>query len=65
MIKHIKAIGLDVDNTLKSLEANRHNSSTTAYYLLLKKHLKAGNQSKADICSIKFDHNLLLPFKKK
>ena len=65
IIKQIKALGLDADNTFKSLEANRHSAVTTTYYLLLKKNLKAGNQSRADICSVKFDHSLLIPFKKK
>ena len=34
--------GLDLDYTRKCLEANKHNSSTTVYYLLLKKFIQAG-----------------------
>lgn len=37
ILKQIKALGLDSDNTFKSLEANRHSAVTTTYYLLLKK----------------------------
>lgn len=65
ILKQIKALGIDSDNTFKSLEANRHSGVTTTYYLLLKKQLKSGHQSKADICSVKFDRSLLIPFKKK
>lgn len=65
ILKQMKALGLDADDTYKSLEANRHSAVTTTYYLLLKKELKAGNQSRADICSINFDHTLLAPIKKR
>ena len=34
---------------MNSLEANTHNSSTTHYYLLLKKHIRKGGTSEADI----------------
>jgi 5'-AMP-activated protein kinase catalytic alpha subunit len=30
---------------------NRHNNITTTYYLLLKKHIKMGEKSIADLCS--------------
>ena len=33
---------LDLDYTRKCLEANKHNNSTTVYYLLLKKFIQAG-----------------------
>ena len=32
---------------------NRHNSITTTYYLLLKKHIRKGGQSIADIIKYK------------
>ena len=37
ILKQMRVLGLDSDNTYKSLEANRHSAATTAYYLLLKK----------------------------
>ena len=37
------------DQAKKYVASNRHNSSTTIYYLLLKKHLRKGGESIADI----------------
>lgn len=35
----------EIDKTLSSLEANRHNSLTTTYYLAFKKYIKEGHDS--------------------
>lgn len=43
----------------KCLEANRHNSITTAYYLTLKKHIKNGGDSCCDLSSLNFNANPL------
>lgn len=38
---------------------NRHNHTVTMYYLLLKRNLKMGVFSRADLCSPVFDKSLL------
>lgn len=40
VLKEVKALGLDVDLTEKSLETNMHNNLTTTYYLLLRKYFR-------------------------
>jgi 5'-AMP-activated protein kinase catalytic alpha subunit len=65
VLAKLQTLGHDIDNAQKSIEANRHNSVTTSYYLLLKKNRKNGMQSKADIASNYFNKKLLLPIKKK
>lgn len=65
VLEQLKALGFDADHAQKSIEANRHNSVTTSYYLLLKKNLKSGVQSRADIASNAFDRTLLEPQKRK
>ena len=59
ILKNIKEIGYDPDYAEKCIDANKHNHITTAYYLLLKSHLKNGGKSKADINSSCFDVSLL------
>ena len=59
ILKTIKDIGYDPDYAEKCIDANKHNHITTAYYLLLKNHLKNGGKSKADINSFCFDVSLL------
>ena len=39
---------IDIDYARKCLEANKHNTVTATYYLIFKKHLKAGGESVAD-----------------
>lgn len=46
---------------MSSLEANRHNSLTTTYYLIFKKYLKNGNKSEYDLGSDNFDPKILSP----
>ena len=40
---------VDENQAKKYVLNNRHNSSTTIYYLILKKHLRKGGESIADI----------------
>lgn len=40
---------IDPDQAKKYIFSNRHNSTTTIYYLLLKRYLRKGGQSIADI----------------
>lgn len=40
---------IDPDQAKKYVSTNRHNSTTTIYYLLLKKYLRKGGQSIADL----------------
>lgn len=65
VLGQLKALGFDADHAQRSIEANRHNSVTTSYYLLLKKNLKNGKESKADIASTSFDKALLEPQKRR
>jgi 5'-AMP-activated protein kinase catalytic alpha subunit len=50
---------MDIEFAQRCLEANRHNHSTTSYYLMLKKHLRDGGASKADLGSKNFDKSLI------
>ena len=54
-------LGLSVEVTRKSIEANKHNNMTTTYYLLLKKHLQSGGISAADVGSGNFTPTYLVP----
>lgn len=40
---------IDETQAKKYVSSNRHNSTTTIYYLILKKHLRKGGESVADI----------------
>jgi 5'-AMP-activated protein kinase catalytic alpha subunit len=48
ILKQLEKYGYNLDYTRKCLEANKHNDVTTAYYLLLKKHIQDGGVSIAD-----------------
>ena len=48
ILKQLQDHEIDVDYARKCLEANKHNTVTATYYLILKKHLKAGGESIAD-----------------
>ena len=45
ILKGLTEFGYDLDHVKKCLEANKHNSTTAAYYLMLKKHIKNGGKS--------------------
>ncbi|CAD8136584.1 unnamed protein product [Paramecium pentaurelia] len=53
--------GFNSDYIKKCLDANKHNNLTTAYFLILKKHLINGGKSVADINSTNFNEKLLEP----
>jgi 5'-AMP-activated protein kinase catalytic alpha subunit len=61
VIRQMETKSFNPDYTRKCLDANKHNHITTTYYLLLKRHLIAGNNSKADINSNDFDSSLIQP----
>ena len=48
ILKQLEEHNIDIDYARKCLEANKHNTVTATYYLILKKHLKAGGESVAD-----------------
>lgn len=62
-MKELVSHGINREELICSLDANNHDNLTTSYYLLLKKHLKEGGQSKADINSEIFDVSLIEPKK--
>ena len=45
ILNEVVRLGFSEDFTRKCLEANRHNGATTAYYLLMKKHMRQGGTS--------------------
>jgi len=56
ILQQLKAYNFDLEYSSKCIDANKHNQITTAYYLLLKKLLKDGGKSPADISSDDFDY---------
>lgn len=60
----VKDYGFERANTLKCIEASKHNHITTCYYLLLKKHIANGGKSTADITSDDFDPLRLVPIQR-
>jgi hypothetical protein len=57
----LRALNLDVEQTERCIEANRHNNETTTYYLLFKRFLRQGNISKADFSGKHFDKAAIEP----
>jgi 5'-AMP-activated protein kinase catalytic alpha subunit len=57
ILKVLNDYSIDIEYAKKCLEANKHNSITATYYLLLKKHLKQGGDSIADPRSPKYNPN--------
>lgn len=55
VLKQLEAYGFNADYTQKCVEANKHNSATTTYYLLLQKYVREGNKSIADLASDLFE----------
>ena len=60
ILESLKKFDINVDYARKCLEANKHNHITATYYLLLKKHLKAGGESIADYRSPTYDSSIFL-----
>jgi len=56
ILKSLSQFNFDLEYCSRCIEANKHNHITTAYYLLLKKHLRNGHASPADIGSPLFDY---------
>ena len=48
ILKQLEGHNIDIDYARKCIEANKHNHVTATYYLILKKHIKAGGESVAD-----------------
>lgn len=44
ILERLSQYKVDIAHTKKCIEANKHNSLSTAYYLLLKKHIKDGGR---------------------
>ncbi|KAL4499059.1 hypothetical protein ABPG72_016961 [Tetrahymena utriculariae] len=63
IIEQLEKFNIDKDFAKNCVEANKHNHITTSYYLLLRKHIRNGGKSIADISSENFDNTLLQPNK--
>ncbi|EGR34004.1 protein kinase domain protein [Ichthyophthirius multifiliis] len=64
IIKQLEAeLGLEKESVVQSLDANKLNHLTTSYFLLLKKFVRNGGVSKADLNSKSFDLSLIEPKK--
>ncbi|XP_001347011.1 SNF1-related protein kinase (macronuclear) [Paramecium tetraurelia strain d4-2] len=61
IVDQLATKGFNSDYIKKCLDANKHNNLTTAYFLILKKHLINGGKSVADINSSNFNEKLLEP----
>jgi 5'-AMP-activated protein kinase catalytic alpha subunit len=64
ILEKLKDFNFDIEYAERCIEANKHNHITTAYYLLLKKNLKTGYKSNADLSSIDFDYSSVQPFRR-
>ena len=64
ILKELAKFDFDLEYSARCIEANKHNHITTTYYLLLKKHLRNGHQSSADLSSPDFDYTSVEPFKR-
>jgi serine/threonine protein kinase len=48
ILRKLESLKVNPENVKQCLEANKHNSNTTGYYLLLKKHIKNGGSASFD-----------------
>ena len=55
----LKQFQMETEYASKCLEANRHNSTTTAYYLSMKKFIREGGKTQYDLGSENFNEDLL------
>jgi 5'-AMP-activated protein kinase catalytic alpha subunit len=55
ILKQMEKYGFSIEYTQKCIEANKHNSATTTYYLLLQKFIREGGKSTADLSSTQFE----------
>ena len=54
IVEQVESLGYDKSIITQSLENNRHNKLTILYYLILRKFIRNGHVSNADISSIMF-----------
>lgn len=64
ILQSLSEYGFDLEYCGRCIEANKHNHITTTYYLLLKKLLRSGGVSNADIGSPNFDYSAIQPFRR-
>lgn len=64
ILAKLAQFNFDLEYCARCIEANKHNHITTTYYLLLKKHLRSGHTSNADIGSPLFDYSAIQPYKR-
>ncbi|CAD8081073.1 unnamed protein product [Paramecium sonneborni] len=64
IVIQLKEKGFNEDYVKICLDANKQNNVTTSYFLLIKRHLKSGGISTADINSVYFDQKLLEPIQR-
>lgn len=48
ILNQLKELNFDIEYVRQCIEANKHNSKTTGYYLMLKKHLMSGGELTPD-----------------
>lgn len=64
ILNKLKQFDFEIEYAEKCIDANKHNHISTTYYLLLKKHLKNGGESPADLSSSEFDYQQVEPLKR-
>lgn len=64
ILNKLAEFNFDLEYSSRCIQANKHNHITTTYYLLLKKHLRSGQTSNADLSSPYFDYSAVQPFKR-
>ena len=60
ILQQMSPFDFDLEEAQKALEANKHNHTTTTYFLLMKKHIEAGGKSIADLNSEEYDPQLFI-----
>ena len=60
ILRQLENHNIDIDYARKCIEANKHNHVTATYYLILKKHIKAGGESVADARKPSYNQEVFL-----
>jgi 5'-AMP-activated protein kinase, catalytic alpha subunit len=60
IMEQLEGYKINSEYARKCLEANKHNHITATYFLLLKKHLKNGGESIADVRSPKYNASVFM-----
>ena len=55
VLKQLEQYNINIEDTRKCVEANKHNADTTTYYLLLQKFVREGGKTAADLASPLFE----------